>query len=414
MKIEDGRRKALGSLILCLALLGMTLMAWQAPLLAAGPDEQAPPPASQPSSAPLTPAQLQQLEAPIALYPDSLVAQILAASEYPTQIVEADRFLQYNPTLSGEALAAQVNQEYWDPSVKALTQFPSVLADMDKNLSWTSELGDANYHQPQDVMDAIQVLRRQAQAAGNLQSTPQQNVTAQGSTVIIEPANPQVVYVPEYDPELVYGYPMALWPGFYPWWGIASPYISFGIGFNLGPFWGFGWGWPVWGCNWIHGRVFYHGGFYAFHHPAYYYRNDYFHGESRGDAPNARADRGFHGVNPRAGRSFAPHAGRTFTARAGHSFSPRGGSAFASRGGRSFTPRGGRSFTPRGGNSFNPRASHSGYWGNMGRSGISRSFTPHGGTNIGRAFHGSFPRTGGGFHGGGFHGGGFHGGHGRR
>ena len=165
------------------------------------PPAQNPPPAQdQPQPAQLTPQQLQEMVAPIALYPDALVAQILAASAYPTQIVEAERFLQQNPNLKGAELGAEVDKQDWDPSVKALTQFPSVLADMDKNLSWTSALGDANYNQQAAVMDAVQFMRDKAQEAGNLKTTPQQTVTAQGSTIVIQPANPQIVYVPDYDP----------------------------------------------------------------------------------------------------------------------------------------------------------------------------------------------------------------------
>ena len=126
-----------------------------------GSSAQAPPYTQQ------TPAQLQQLVAPIALYPDSLVAQVLAASTFPEQVVEADRWVQANPDLKGDALGKAVDQQPWDPSVKALTAFPSVLGNMDKNLSWTSSLGDAYYNQQQDVMDAVQVMRKRAEDAGN-------------------------------------------------------------------------------------------------------------------------------------------------------------------------------------------------------------------------------------------------------
>ena len=132
-----------------------------------------------------TPEQLQQLVAPMALYSDSLVAQILAASTFPDQVVEADRWVQSHPDLKGEDLAQAVDQVAWDPSIKALTAFPSVLGNMDKNLSWTSSLGDAYYNQEQGVMDAIQVMRRRAQEAGNLSSTPQQTVTAEDSDIDI-------------------------------------------------------------------------------------------------------------------------------------------------------------------------------------------------------------------------------------
>ena len=178
------------------------------PYLSQAVPAQAQPPApDQPQAARLTPEQLQDLVAPIALYPDALVAQILAAAAYPTQIVEAERFLQENPNLKDAALGTEVDKQDWDPSVKALTQFPSVLANMDKDLSWTSTLGDASLNQQADVMQAIQFMREKAKDAGNLKTTPQQTVTTQGNNVIIEPANPEIVYVPDYDPELVYGYP---------------------------------------------------------------------------------------------------------------------------------------------------------------------------------------------------------------
>src|SRR5208282_2112685 len=114
-----------------------------------------------------------------------------------------------------------------------LTAFPSVLGNMDKNLSWTSSLGDAYYNQEQDVMDAVQVMRQRAQQAGNLSTTPQQNVTTEGPNVVFQPASPGVVYVPAYDPWLIYGYPIVAWPGWYPYPGIWSegPYLSFGVGF---------------------------------------------------------------------------------------------------------------------------------------------------------------------------------------
>lgn len=225
---------------------------------AAPPSQEAPP--GPPQNTPLSEDQLRQLVAPIALYPDALVAQILAASAYPTQIVEAQRFVQAHPELKGKDLADEVDKQDWDPSVKALTAFPTVLANLDKNLSWTSELGDANFNQQADVMKAIQDMRHQAQKAGNLKTTPQQTVTDEGDNVEIQPAEPDVVYVPEYDPEFVYGYPVGLWPGFYPWWGVGGPYISFGLGFGIGPFLGFGWGWGGWGLDWHHWGLWYHGG----------------------------------------------------------------------------------------------------------------------------------------------------------
>jgi hypothetical protein len=121
--------------------------------------------------------------------------------------------MQQHTGLTGEQLAQEVDKQPWHPSVKALTEFPSVLANTDKNLSWTSSLGDAYINQQQDVMNAIQVMRQRAQQAGNLKTTSQQKVVQQGQTIVIEPANPQVVYVPQYDPWVVYGAPVIAWPG---------------------------------------------------------------------------------------------------------------------------------------------------------------------------------------------------------
>src|SRR6202022_4421257 len=162
-----------------------------------------------------SPEQLEQLVAPIALYPDALVAQILAASTYPTEIVEADRWVQQHSDLKGEQLAQAVDKESWDPSIKAIAQFPSVLASMDKNLSWASALGDAYVNQQQAVLDAVQTMRKRAQQAGDLKKTPQENAATQGQTIAIEPANPDVVYVPAYDPWLVYGPPLVAYPSWY-------------------------------------------------------------------------------------------------------------------------------------------------------------------------------------------------------
>jgi hypothetical protein len=310
------------------------------------PDNGAPPP-EQPAPARLSPQQLQELVAPIALYPDALVAQILAAAAYPTQIVEAERFLQQNPNLKGKELGDAVNQQDWDPSVKALTQFPSVLANMDKDLTWTSELGDANINQQADVMNAIQYMRHQAQKAGHLNSSPQQAVTEQGDDIDIAPAEPDVVYVPEYDPELVYGYPVALWPGFYPWWGIGGPYISFGIGFPIGPFLGFGWGWGAWGFDWYHHGLIWGGHPYAFHSHAFYDRNAYFHGGFHGGPGFARGDRGMRGYGGARGGAGDFRGGRA----GAFGGIDRGGDArgFASRGRASF---GGGGFHGGGGGGF--------------------------------------------------------------
>ena len=218
----------------------------QAPAPPAGPNQR------QYTSLP--PEQLNKLVAPIALYPDALVAQVLAASAYPTQIVEANRMAKENPGLKGQDLAQEVDRQDWDPSVKSLVEFPTVLANLDKDLSWTSELGEAYQNQPDDVMQAIQFLRHKAHDAGNLPSTPQERVYEDGSNVDIQPADPNVVYVPTYNPAYVYGYPVGVWPGFYPWWGFGGPAISFGFGFPIAPFFGFGWGWHGGGRGWHGGH----------------------------------------------------------------------------------------------------------------------------------------------------------------
>ncbi|MGD0570436.1 MAG: DUF3300 domain-containing protein [Candidatus Sulfotelmatobacter sp.] len=293
--------------------------------------------------------QLQQLVAPIALYPDSLVAQILAASTFPEQVVEADRWVQTHPDLKGTDLGNAVDQQPWDPSVKALTAFPSVLGNMDKNLSWTSSLGDAYYNQQSDVMDAVQVMRRKAQEAGNLKSTPQQTVTEQDSDIDIAPADPDVVYVPAYDPWLVYGYPVVAWPGWYPYPGIwfGGPYLSFGIGFGIGWWGGFGWGWGHWGFDWHnHYAVFNHGRYYSgsrtFYNRGAYARGGFARGGARPFDGNRQAARGYAAPRGQSGvRSGVfggyDHGGQT------RSFSSRGRASFGggSRGGGGFHGGGG-------------------------------------------------------------------------
>src|SRR5208283_3342633 len=178
-------------ILVCLLASALFLTAWPQKASAFQDVQPSGASASAPTYSQETPEQLQQLVAPIALYPDSLVAQILAASTFPEQVVEADRWIQAHPDLKGDPLGHAVDQQPWDASVKALTAFPAVLGNMDKNLSWTSSLGDAYYNQQPDVMDAIQVMRQRAQQAGNLTSTQQQTVETQRSTIVIEPADPE-------------------------------------------------------------------------------------------------------------------------------------------------------------------------------------------------------------------------------
>jgi hypothetical protein len=230
---------------------------------------------------PLNAQQLEQLAAPIALYPDPLVAQVLTASTYPAQLADADRWRQAQGNAPTEQIAAGADAQNWDPSVKALTAFPQVLAEMDRNMRWTTDLGNAYYNQPQDILQAVQVMRQRAQAAGNLQTTPQETVSYDQGNIEVAPANPQVVYVPAYNPWVVYGQPMSPYPGFSLLGAIgsfvggalsaglgvgfgASP-VSFGLGilmtaFNRTPF-----GFIGWGLSWLSSAVLFHQSSYFTH-----------------------------------------------------------------------------------------------------------------------------------------------------
>ena len=216
-----------------------------------------------PQGQPLAADQLNQLVAPIALYPDALVAQVLAASTYPTQVVEADRWVQAQGNAPADQLAAAANAQPWDPSVKALVAFPSVLSQMDRNMQWTTDLGNAYYNQPQDVMDAVQQMRQRAQQAGALQSTQQQTVSDDSGEIAIAPANPEVVYVPVYNPWVVYGSPIVAFPGYYYarppgiFFGVGFGFIGFGYGIPVRPWAPWGWGWHNWGCGWGNRTVVY-------------------------------------------------------------------------------------------------------------------------------------------------------------
>ncbi len=203
--------------------------------------------------------------APIALYPDALVAQILSAATFPDQVAVADNWLQTNKALTGSALTQAVDKQTWDPSVKALTQFPSVLDKMAQSLAWTSSLGEAYHNQQADVMTAVQTLRAQAQKEGNLKSGPQITVVQQSpQTIVIQPTNPQIVYVPEYNPTVVYGTAYVT-PGYSTGALVATGLLSFGAGLAVGAMMSggcCGWGYSSWNCNWHGGAVYYHGGAY--------------------------------------------------------------------------------------------------------------------------------------------------------
>lgn len=259
-----------------LVLSGLPAMAQNQPPPGA---QQAAPPAAQQAQQ-LGQAELAQLLAPIALYPDDLVAQILTASTYPLEVVEAERWVNEHPNLQGAALQDAMQQQPWDPSVKGLTAVPQVLAMMSDKLDWTQQLGEAFLAQPNDVSNAIQQLRAKAQATGNLKSSKQITVSTVAASgpppapppagvdpallppppppeyIVIEPADPDVYYVPIYDPAVVYG-PWA-WPAYAPFYWYPPGYvlgaavIGFGVGFFVGSAlwchynWGGGWsGGPV-------------------------------------------------------------------------------------------------------------------------------------------------------------------------
>ena len=251
--------------------------------------------------APLSAEELQQLVAPIALYPDALVAQILGAATFPDQAAAANDWFLQNKNLTGTALTQAVDGQPWDPSVKALTQFPSVLENLAKNLSWTSALGEAYHMQAAEVMTAVQVLRAKAQAAGNLKSGSQITVVQQSPQVIvIQPTNPQVVYVPVYNPTVVYGYPYVT-PAYVAPPVAATAVVAFGVGIMVGAMMSSSccvWGYSSWNCGW-HGTttVVYHGGAY--------YGNNAWHGGYYGSSATAYGPNGA----ARVGTAYNPSTG---------------------------------------------------------------------------------------------------------
>ncbi len=207
----------------------------------------------------LTPEELEQLAAPIALYPDSLVSQIFMASTYPLEVVEAERWAKSNPNLKDDALAAALNDKTWDASIKSLVGFPDVLGMMSEKLDWTTKIGDAFIAQQKDLMAAVQKLRSKAKDAGNLKSSEQQKVEVQQSggneVIVIESASPDVIYVPQYDPVVVYGsWPYPAYPPYTyypPGYAAGTALVSFGLGLACGAAWGWAWG----NCNWGGGDV---------------------------------------------------------------------------------------------------------------------------------------------------------------
>jgi len=343
--------------------------------------------------APLSASELQSMVAPIALYPDALVAQILTASTFPDQVAIAEYWLEQNTSLTGSALMQAVDKQSWDPSVKALTQFPSVLANLAHNLTWTSSLGEAFHNQQADVMTAVQALRAKAQATGNLKSTPQVTVVQQSPQVIvIQPANPQIVYVPVYNPAVIYGTPYVTL-GYTAGDVAAAAVIGFGVGIAVGAMMSGGccsWGYSSWNCGWHGTAVVYHGGAYygnsAWHggyynggyHNSYGYNNSYNHSN-------------YNSNNRNSGNSYNKNvSGNTVNVNNAHSSASNSWAQHnSSGGGRSdaFSGMSGHSGGFGGSSGWSSRADSSRGWGSMRSSGF-------GG--------GRFGGGGGGFGGGGF------------
>jgi hypothetical protein len=338
-------------------------------------------------SAPLSATELESLVAPIALYPDALVAQVLTASTFPDEVAIAAYWLEQNTNLTGSALMKAVDKQTWDPSVKALTEFPSVLENMSKNLGWTSSLGEAFHNQQTDVMASIQTLRAKAKAAGNLKTTPQVTVVQQSPQVIvIQPTNPQVVYVPEYNPAVVYGYPYVVPAYTYtPSAVVAAGIIGFGAGIAVGAMMSggcCGWGYSSWNCGWHGTAVVYHGGAYygnsAWHggyynggyHNSYGYNNSYnrnYAGNNykSGNTYNRNVSGNTVNVNRDGSQNFSSNHSSGSDSWAQHSGNGAHSDAFSGMSGHT----GG--FGDSGGGGWSSRAASNRGWGSMRSSGFS-------------------------------------------
>ena len=373
------------------------------------------PPASTSPTAPIPPQQLDDLVAPIALYPDPLLGEVLAASTYPMEIAEADQWLRDHSKWKPSKRMDEAKKQNWDPSVQGLVAFPDALASLAQNMSWTTQLGNAFLAQQADVMQAVQHMRAEAEARGTLHSTPQETVITQNqggqSAISIQPANPDTWYVPNYNPAYVWGPPA---------WGYYPPLMYPGIDLGLGWFpgidldlcfggWG-GWGWGGWGWapNWYGGNVFMNNSF--FHR----YGFNHFHG---GDALGNSV-----WAHDPAHRLGVPYANRAMAQQFARNGGFGGGAAgrFSSGRVQNFN-RGasGRRSAPQqrfGSPGFEQRGwtgNHS-VFGGYHNGGMARMQSDHGFSSMGAG------RTFGGFGGGGFHGGGGmrggggHGGGGRR
>jgi len=280
-------------------------------LQSSGADNAAPAQDQQPK---IPADQLDSLVAPIALYPDPLLAQVLAASTYPLELIQLQQWLAKNQALKDKSLAEAVAKQPWDPSIQALAALPDVVKRLADDIQWTTDLGNAFLAQQGDVMDAVQRMRKKADSNGNLKSTEQQRVETKvvenKSVIVIEPAKPEVVYVPSYDPVVVYGPPVYPYPPiYYPPAGYyaAGMAISFGIGVAMGAAWGGG-GWG-WGCGWGNNNVY-------VNHNNNFVRNSNINGGNRNNIGGGNRGNGNWTHNPQH-RGGAPYRDRATADRFG-------------------------------------------------------------------------------------------------
>jgi hypothetical protein len=302
--------------ILCIAILAPgNAMAGQT-------QQQATAPAQQPAVK-LPPEQLDSLVAPIALYPDPLLSQTLVASTYPLEVIQLKQWLDQHKDLKDKALADAVQKEGWDPSIESMAALPDVVKQLADNIKWTADLGNAFLAQQNDVMDAVQRMRKKASDGGNLKSSEQQKVETKvienKQVIVIEQANPQVIYVPSYNPTVVYGAPIYPYPPlYYPPVGYyaAGMAISFGIGIAMGAAWGGGWGY---GCGWGGGN----NNVYINHN------NNNFNGGNRNNIGNGNVGNGNRGNGNRPSTLPSQGGGRSNWQ---HNPQHRGGAPYGDRG----------------------------------------------------------------------------------
>ena len=420
-------------------VVGRALCLVSVPLMAGGLLVAQQPGPRPPAAAPtpeqlLSPKQLDTLVAPVALYPDHLLSQILVAATYPLEIAEAAQWLQQNPTLQGPQLVDAARKQNWDPSIQALVVFPDVVRRLSSDIQWTTDLGNAFLAQQAAVMSAVQRMRAQAQASGKLRSNRQQTVTTetQGdqSDIDIEPANPEEVYVPYYNPEYIWGPPE---DGYYPPWDYLD--MGYGLDYGFGPgiyiggfFPGLWWGNWGWGCNWFGRSIF--GNRFFFNRYGFGWRGFGEGGIWAHDAshrlgvayPNSALSRRYGAVSAASARSsYAAHAASRYNSAPRVNAAQGGGwNRFGQTGsyrapayGGSSAYRAGPSYGSRSMPAYRPGLSYRGS--SVYRAGPTYGARSYGGSRVAPSYRsgpsyigGGSSRSSGGFHGGG--GGGFHGG----